>query len=112
MGPDYKRAMGSFGGIVGLAVLTLAFPCTYFYTEFSTPVPTVLTCTLTFLSLFSLLLTSTTNPGILPKQLNGFSEGPRNVYTLQSQSLNYSGPSVSVAIAGFVHKLKYCEVCT
>lgn len=110
-GAESGKALGTMALIAVGTVLALAFPCHYFLIEHSDSLPTVLVSLCSFVSQAALVLTSFSDPGILPKQRNGFSEGPRHTSTLQSQQINYTGHTQTVNIAGTLHRLKYCEEC-
>lgn len=111
LGGDYPRAALTLALISSGSGLLLAGPCRFFLQEHEEPLPMCLSGVLTVLSLSLLLVTATRNPGVLPKQRNGFAEGPKNASTLQSQTLDYTGFSQRVGVAGVLVQLKYCDEC-
>lgn len=111
LGGDYPRAGLTLALISLDSGLLLAGPCLFFLQEHEDPLPMCLGGVLIVLSLSLLIVTATRNPGVLPKQRNGLAEGPKNVSTLQSQTLDYTGLPQRVIIAGVLVQLKYCEEC-
>lgn len=111
MGPDWYRAVITFGLVLIPCVMTLAEPCRYFLEDRDQAAPLVLMLVWSVSSLLSLVLTACTNPGIIPKQKDGFAAGPFNAPLLSSQGLLYDGRNREVRVAGVLSKLKYCDSC-
>ena len=111
LGPDWYRAAMSFGLVLVPCVLTLAEPCRYFLEEHDQPAPFILMLLWSLCSLLFLVLTATSNPGIIPKQKDGFALGPHNAPLLSSQGLLYDGRNREVRARGALVKLKYCDTC-
>lgn len=109
MGPDYPRGFLTFLLLLAPCAVTLAFPCRYLLS--TTAAPMVLVLIGTCASLLLLALTATANPGVLPRQLEGSSSGPRHVSVLGSQRLEFSGKGQDVTIRGALCKLRYCDTC-
>lgn len=109
VGPDFLRSLLTFLLLLVPCVVTLAFPCRYLLSITAAPMVLILigTCT----SLLFLVLTATANPGVLPRQTEGSSSGPKNVSILGNQLLEFSGKGQDVNIRGSLVKLRYCDTC-
>lgn len=111
LGGDYPKAGLTFTLITAVGALQLAGPCRFYLLDYESQLPMCVCSVLLALSLVLLGVTATCDPGVLPKQRDGFSQGPRNTSTLQSQSLDYTGPTQTINITGTLNTLKYCEEC-
>lgn len=109
VGPDLPRGALTFLLLLLPCGITLAFPCYALLTTSAAPM--VLVAIGTFTSLLLLVLTATSNPGVLPRQAEGSSKGPKNATVLGHPRLEFSGKGQDVNIRGCLIKLRYCDTC-
>lgn len=111
LGPGYQGAAVTLCLIVGLSLLCMLVPCRYFLLRRDQPAPLIVTCLLSFLTLFFYALTATSNPGFIPRQNSYFSQGPELTPILGSRLLDYEGRTRDVPIRGSIQRLRYCRTC-
>lgn len=98
------------GGLIGApSVVTVVFPCRDMLEQSAGPM--VIVVVVTCVSLFLLMLTATSNPGILPRQTQGLSLGPVNAKILSASGLSFPGQAQSFPLRGTVVRFRYCETC-
>jgi palmitoyltransferase ZDHHC9/14/18 len=115
MGPNYKRAFGSFIMIVFPEILFLCTTGWYFY---KMPVIIIASFLLCCGSVYFHIKVCTKDPGYLPRQLPPFAKGPFGAPTLSKAFMQdptkvcaLDKPYMEIPLNGRMIKLKYCLTC-
>jgi len=108
LGPDFRNGVFSLTLLLGLSVICLVYPCSYFLTERANPAPVVLGTVCSCLALAFFFLTACTDPGFLPRQTGPFSEGPPQSSRID---LIFEGQGREMPVRGALVKVRYCTTC-